>query len=88
MDETKQSSGRMVVIIAVLSLGIIVALLFLYQPREETSEPVPTSSEWTTAPEDGVEVNLPEAPIRAVPIEPEGNGPANADASDIAEQAR
>lgn len=53
---------------------LLVAALALTQlrPTEDASAPAvaPPSTEWTTAPEGGVEADLPDTPMRNVPAEP------------------
>lgn len=57
-----------------IMLLIIVGSLVLFRDvifgTEQATPPAePPSTEWTTAPEDGVPVDLPNTPVRAVPIE-------------------
>lgn len=64
----------------VIVLLIIVGAVFFFtdnmlQDQVPAGELEPPSTEWTTAPEGGVEVDLPDTPIRVVPDEettPEG----------------
>ena len=69
MNQDRKSTLIRVVVIVVAS----VAILFTFRTYLGNEEPEPDfgppSSEWTTAPEGGVEVNLPETPMRNVPIE-------------------
>ena len=56
--------------ILVILLLIIAGVLVLFRDvlpigDEPAQQPPPPSTEWTTAPEGGVEVDLPETPIRA-----------------------
>lgn len=63
-----------IVIALLLILGILVLFSDVLVGTERGSqEHQPSSTEWTTKPEGGVEVNLPETPI--VPVEPEGEVP-------------
>lgn len=55
-------------------LGIVLGGLWLWIRSEQRAEPAPSSvsqpsSEWTTAPEGGVKVNLPETPMTNVPAQ-------------------
>ncbi|MBV7265492.1 hypothetical protein [Erythrobacter ani] len=64
-----------IVIVLLLILGTLVLFRDVLTGGERASQDVqPPSDEWTTAPEGGVEVNLPETPIRAV--RPESDSPA------------
>lgn len=70
------------VFLAVLVIAVLV-LLFRAMGSEDdevpSQEPVP-STEWTTAPEGGVDVNLPDTPMRNV--RPDENAPEGENASE------
>lgn len=62
--------GRRTATILLLIVGIVVAVGAYYwfaQLRTERVEPTRPDPEWTTAPEGGVKVNLPETPMTNVP---------------------
>lgn len=73
----------------VIVLLIIVGGVFFFtevtrQDQAPERELEPPSTEWTTAPEGGVEVDLPDTPVRVVPEEE----PVNEDASEEPQSSR
>lgn len=82
-DNTKSKFGPFWVIIITLLIILGVLVLFrdvLMGTEQPAQESEPPSTEWTTAPEGGVEVDLPDTPIRAV--EPEDEAQAETDSSE------
>ena len=66
--------------IFLIVLGIVLGGLWLWIQSEQRVEPAPSStskpsSEWTTTPEGGVKVDLPETPMRNVPVEGSDSDP-------------
>jgi len=74
MNSGKTGSSRPTVLIALVLIGVAVAAggyYFFELMRKDRDPPTqPPSSEWTTAPEGGVEVNLPETQMTNVPVAP------------------
>jgi len=82
MNDEEQNSSRRAIVIAVVSLAVIATVVVFFQSRQEAREPVPQSTEWVTRPAGGVEVDLPDTPMKAVPIDPaegEAGGVADPD---------
>jgi|GEM_PF-3015506 len=76
-DERKPFLGKVGVIV-VATLAVLMILRVYFADREPNPEVSPPSTEWTTAPESGVDVNLPETPMINVPVETsEGEGGSN-----------
>lgn len=68
-DESKPTTSRFwpIVIGALILVAILVVASDYRIGREDTPTQTPRpSTEWTEAPEEGVEVNLPETPMRNV----------------------
>ena len=60
--------------IFIFLLAIVLGGIWLWVQSEQSAEPAPSSasqpsSEWTTAPEGGVKVNLPETPMTNAPVD-------------------
>lgn len=83
-DQGKAASNRFVIIGAASVIVIIVFLAYVGMQQDD-DEPTVPSTEWTAAPEGGVEVDLPETPMRNVPVEPESD-PAEETAEPSEEQ--
>lgn len=58
-----------VIILLIIAGGIFFFTDVLRQDQAPERELEPPSTEWTTAPEGGVEVDLPDTPMRVVPEE-------------------
>ncbi|MDJ0977578.1 MAG: hypothetical protein QNI87_03500 [Erythrobacter sp.] len=71
-DKSRISPFWLIVIMLLFVIGAIVLFsdVFLGE-RAPEREPEQPTDEWTTAPEDGVKVDLPEAPLRIVPRDEE-----------------
>ena len=69
MNQDRKSTLTKVVVIVVASVAILLIFRTYFYDEEAVPDMSPPSTEWTTAPEGGVEVNLPETPMRNVPIE-------------------
>ncbi|TRD11641.1 hypothetical protein FGU71_07030 [Erythrobacter insulae] len=83
MEEPGKAAGNRIAIIGAASVIVMIALLAYFGMQQEEPEPTVPSSEWTRAPEGGVKVDLPETPLRTVPIEPaEGPSEETADQSE------
>lgn len=85
-DETKSkfSPFWVLVITLVIIAGVLVLVRDVLTTGEQPAqEPQPPSTEWTTAPEGGVKVDLPDTPMRAV--EPEEEVEVDASSDDEAE---
>jgi hypothetical protein len=72
MDRDSGSRGPLTAAIILALAGLAVAVGAWYYFNEmrsirEMPPPPPPSTEWTTAPEGGVEVDLPETPMTNVP---------------------
>ncbi len=75
VQKSKFAPFWIIVLVLLLILGLLVLFGDILTGGErESQDPQPTSTEWTTKPEEGVEVTLPDTPIR--PAEPEGETPA------------
>lgn len=76
-------SKRNNALIFIILLAVALGAFWLWIQSEQRVEPAstsnaPPSTEWTTAPEGGVEVDLPEAPMTNVPLKnpvPEADEP-------------
>ncbi len=82
-DATKiKFSAFWAIVIALLIIaGVLTLFGDVFSGKEvPAEEPQPPSTEWTTAPEGGVEVDLPETPMRAA--EPEAAPQAEAAADE------
>ncbi len=76
MDETTKASRLGIIITALVSVAIVAALVVVFQPGDNQPAPVPPSTEWTTAPEDGVQVELPGPAMQTIPVAtPDGQTP-------------
>lgn len=72
MDRQTTGRGRsMTWVILVLAAVAIAAGAYYYSEQisgDRGNPAPPPSAEWTTAPEDGVKVNLPQTPMTNVPV--------------------
>ncbi|MGB3472451.1 MAG: hypothetical protein WBA51_16675 [Erythrobacter sp.] len=58
-----------VILLLIIAGGLVLFTDVISGSRTPEREPEPPSTEWTTAPEGGVEVDLPETAMRVVPGE-------------------
>ena len=81
VQKSKFAPFWIIVLVLLLILGALVMFGdVLPRGERESDEPQPTSTEWTTKPEEGVEVTLPDTPIRT--SEPEGEVPPESEQSE------
>lgn len=59
----------LILILLTIVGGLVLFRDVIFGTKQSAQQPAPPSSEWTTAPEEGVPVNLPEIPVRELPIE-------------------
>jgi len=78
MNEDRKPFLIKVGVLVVATVAVLMILRVYFADREPEPEVSPPSSEWTTAPERGVDVNLPETPMHNVPVEtPESESESN-----------